>query len=89
MANALIRAAVAGMLVAATGAAAAADWAPSKPVRMIVGFPPGGATDLVARIIQPKMSAALGKQVIVDNRPARTACSRTTCSLMRPRMAIP
>jgi tripartite-type tricarboxylate transporter receptor subunit TctC len=36
---------------------------------MIVGFPPGGATDLVARIIQPKMSAGLGKQVIIDNRP--------------------
>jgi tripartite-type tricarboxylate transporter receptor subunit TctC len=42
---------------------------PAKPVRMVVGFPPGGATDLVARIIQPKMSAGLGKQVIVDNRP--------------------
>jgi tripartite-type tricarboxylate transporter receptor subunit TctC len=42
---------------------------PQKPVRMIVGFPPGGATDLVARIIQPKLSAGLGKQVIVDNRP--------------------
>jgi tripartite-type tricarboxylate transporter receptor subunit TctC len=36
---------------------------------MIVGFPPGGATDLVARIIQPKLSAALGKQIIIDNRP--------------------
>jgi len=42
---------------------------PTKPVRMIVGFPPGGATDLVARIIQPKMTELLGKQVIVDNRP--------------------
>ncbi len=63
------RAALAGMLVAAASGAAAADWAPSKPIRMIVGFPPGGATDLVARIIQPKMTASLGKQVIVDNRP--------------------
>ncbi len=42
---------------------------PTKPVRMIVGFPPGGATDLVARFIQPKMTEFLGKQVIVDNRP--------------------
>jgi len=49
--------------------AIAADWSPTKPVRMIVGFPPGGATDLVARIIQPKMTAALGKQVVIDNRP--------------------
>lgn len=47
----------------------AADWNPVKPVRFIVGFPPGGATDLVARIVQPKLSASLGSQVIVDNRP--------------------
>ena len=47
----------------------AAEWAPSKPVRMVVGFPPGGATDLVARQIAPKMSQPLGRQVIVDNRP--------------------
>lgn len=51
------------------GPALAAEWAPTKPVRFIVGFPPGGATDLVARIMQPKLSAALGTQVIVDNRP--------------------
>jgi tripartite-type tricarboxylate transporter receptor subunit TctC len=48
---------------------AAAEWTPQKPVRMIVGFPPGGATDLVARQIAPKMSQSLGRQVIVDNRP--------------------
>ena len=49
--------------------AQAADWGPSKPVRFIVGFPPGGATDLLARILQPKLAASLGNQVIVDNRP--------------------
>jgi tripartite-type tricarboxylate transporter receptor subunit TctC len=48
---------------------AAGEWAPSKPVRMVVGFPPGGATDLVARQIAPKMSQGLGRQVVVDNRP--------------------
>ena len=48
---------------------ASGEWSPSKPVRMIVGFPPGGATDLVARQIAPKMSQGLGRQVIVDNRP--------------------
>ena len=57
---------VIGILAAAP--AFAQDF-PAKPVRMIVGFPPGGATDLVARILQPPMSAGLGKQVIVDNRP--------------------
>jgi tripartite-type tricarboxylate transporter receptor subunit TctC len=42
---------------------------PSRPVRMIVGFPPGGATDLVARILQPKLADSFGQQVVVDNRP--------------------
>jgi tripartite-type tricarboxylate transporter receptor subunit TctC len=42
---------------------------PTKPVRLILGFPPGGATDLVARAIQPRMSQALGQQVVIDNRP--------------------
>ena len=51
-----------------TLAAHAQDY-PSKPVRMIVGFPPGGATDLVGRILQPKMTELFGKQVVVDNRP--------------------
>jgi tripartite-type tricarboxylate transporter receptor subunit TctC len=50
------------------GIAIAADNYPSKPIRMVLGFPPGGATDLVARMIQPRMSAALGHQVVIDNR---------------------
>jgi tripartite-type tricarboxylate transporter receptor subunit TctC len=48
---------------------ACAQWSPTKPVRLILGFPPGGATDLVARAIQPRMSAALGQQIVIDNRP--------------------
>lgn len=52
-----------------TTSAPAAEWAPTRPVRFIVGFPPGGATDLVARFLQPKLTASLGHQVIVDNRP--------------------
>ena len=47
----------------------AAEQYPTRPVRLIVGFPPGGATDLVARITQPKISELLGKQLVIDNRP--------------------
>ncbi len=57
------------LCAACGGAALAADNYPSKPVRLLVGFPPGGATDLVARAMQPRMSATLGQQVVVDNRP--------------------
>ena len=41
---------------------------PARPVRMIVPYGPGGASDLTARIIQPRMTDALGQQVVVDNR---------------------
>ncbi|MGA0114919.1 MAG: Bug family tripartite tricarboxylate transporter substrate binding protein [Burkholderiales bacterium] len=41
---------------------------PTRPVRIIVGFPPGGATDLVARIIAPKLGESLKQQVVIDNR---------------------
>jgi len=42
---------------------------PSRPIRLIVGFPPGGATDLVARILQPKLAESFGQQIVIDNRP--------------------
>jgi len=41
---------------------------PAKPVRVIVPFPPGGTTDLIARIVQPKFQESLGQSVLIDNK---------------------
>ncbi|MCC6531092.1 MAG: tripartite tricarboxylate transporter substrate binding protein [Burkholderiales bacterium] len=59
------------MLIALAGVApgASAQAYPAKPVRIIVGFPSGGVTDIVARIIGQKLSENLGQQFVVDNRP--------------------
>ena len=55
------------VLALAAFPAAAEDY-PNRPVRLIIGFPPGGATDLVARVMAPRLGEALKQQVVVDNR---------------------
>jgi len=54
---------------AAFSPAAHAQMDPSKPIRMVVGFPAGGTTDITARTIGAKMTQRYGQQVIIDNRP--------------------
>jgi tripartite-type tricarboxylate transporter receptor subunit TctC len=49
--------------------AIAAEPYPTKPIRVIVTFPPSGQTDVVARAIQPYLESRLGQTVVVDNRP--------------------
>jgi len=62
--------AVAILLAAVVPAAAGhAQEYPTKPVRIIIGFPPGGATDLIARLMAPKYTQIFKQQFIVDNRP--------------------
>src|ERR1700704_5303483 len=59
-------------LLLLAGAAATAQEYPGKPVRMVVGFPPGGGTDVVARILQPRLTELLGQTIVIDNRPGAT-----------------
>ena len=48
---------------------AQAETYPSKPIRVVVPYPPGGTPDILIRELAPKLTAALGQQIIVDNRP--------------------
>jgi tripartite-type tricarboxylate transporter receptor subunit TctC len=58
---------IALQLTCAAGMACAQAY-PTKPIRMMIGFPPGGGTDIIGRIVAQKLGEAIGQQVIVDNR---------------------
>src|SRR5438094_884127 len=58
--------ATAGVLI---GGLACAQGYPAKPIRLVVPYPAGGATDFFARLVFPKMGEALGQPIVVENRP--------------------
>lgn len=87
------------LLGAAHAMPATAQTYPSKPIRFIVGFPPGGATEFIARLVGQKLTQSMGQQVIVDNRPgaagnlgielaARAAPDGYTLLLVAPNITI-
>ena len=65
----LAQAALALCAVGAAGAAQAQAWPSSKPIRVVVGFAPGGSTDVMARIVSLSLSESLGQAVVIDNKP--------------------
>jgi len=68
MAKGRIIAAVFGIGWLACAGSAAPQAYPTKPIRFLVGFPPGGTNDIVARVVAPKLAEYLGQQVVVENR---------------------
>jgi len=70
----LLRLVLATILVLAVGdATAAAQSYPNRPIRMYVGFPPGGAADIVARVIGQALSERLGQPIVIENKPGSGA----------------
>lgn len=63
---------LAGILALASTLAAAQSW-PSKPIRYIVPFPPGGSSDLISRAIAPKLQEKLGQPIVIENMPGAGA----------------
>ena len=72
-----------GSALAAAPLAFAQDY-PSRPVRIVIGFPPGGATDLVMRLMAPKYADIFKQQFIVENRPGANGVIATDLAAKAP-----
>src|SRR5262249_49490711 len=70
-------------MVAATPARPNPDW-PDRPITMLHGFPPGGPTDLVARIVADGLTRRLGQRVVIESKPG---ASGTTAAALAARAA--
>src|SRR5258705_8192739 len=80
----LIALSLACCLLAAPRAATAADPFPTRPIRWIVPFPPGGATDVLARIMAQYLTDRLGQPVVIENRPGAATNIGTQAVIASP-----
>jgi len=83
MLSTLIRAACFVLAAAVALPAAAQQW-PTKPVRLVVPFPPGGSVDPLARLLGSKLSELLGQQFIVENKPGASGSMGTAFAAKSP-----
>lgn len=60
------------VIAACTGAASAQSW-PTRPIRMVVPYTPGGYTDMMARLVSEKIAASLGQPIVIENKPGANA----------------
>jgi len=67
--NAVVRTVTVGLLLVLAGPGAAQQAYPGKPIRFITPYAPGGATDVIARLVGQKLTESWGQQLLVDNRP--------------------
>ena len=87
MRRAVIATAVVAMLVTSISPAKAQKEAgsyPNKPIRFLVGFAPGGFTDVMARALAGKLTENWGQQVVVDNRPGASTTIATDLAAKAP-----
>src|SRR5260221_5662567 len=63
---------------------ASAQGYPARPVRVLVGFTPGGGTDIMARFLTPRLSEYLGQQFVVENRPGASTNVATDMEAKAP-----
>lgn len=61
---------------------------PSRPIHLIVGFPPGGAADLISRLVGQSLSERLGQPIVIENRAGASSNLARKSSFMHRRMVI-
>jgi len=84
--KALIAILLAWQWTGVTGGYAASVY-PERAIRLVVGFPAGGSSDAIARIVQPNVEKQLGQALVIENRPVRAERSRSAWSQRRHQTA--